>query len=66
MPWYLRALSSPLAVDVQRNPLPAIFLAAVVCVLLWFLVSLARRRDERRAGRKRDLSGWRSRQPPRY
>ena len=66
MPWYLLARSFPLAFDVQRDPLPAIFLAAVVCAILWFLVSMARHRDERRAGRKGDLSGWRSRQPPRF
>jgi hypothetical protein len=51
-------------IDVQRDPKPAIFLAVVISLILWFLVTLARRREVRRA-RNRDLSGWRSRQPPR-
>ena len=74
MPTYLAALSTGirttavlLGIDVQKDPTPALFLAALVCVALWFLVGQARRRDARRANRNRDrdLSGWRSRQPPR-
>jgi hypothetical protein len=67
MSWYLGAASLPIGFDAQQNPVPALFLFAVVCLLLWFLVVQARRRDERKAKRgDRDLSGWRSRQPPRY
>jgi hypothetical protein len=62
MLWYYVA-ASLFHIDVQRDPKPAIFLAVVACLLLWFLVGLARRREVRR--RNRDLSGWRSRQPPR-
>lgn len=57
----------PIGIDVQRNPVPALLLFAAATVLLWFLVAQARRRDARRSNRgDRDLSGWRSRQPPRY
>jgi hypothetical protein len=63
MPWYFVALTV-FHIDVQRDPKPAILLAIVVALLLWVLVGLARRREVRRA-RNRDLSGWRSRQPPR-
>jgi hypothetical protein len=62
MLWYYVA-ASLVRIDVQRDPKPAIFLVAVVCLLLWVLVGLARRREVRR--RNRDLSGWRSRQTPR-
>ena len=64
MLWYLGILSPPVAIDFQKSPIPALFLFAVVSVLLWFAVGRARRRDERRA-RVRDLVQWRSR-PPRY
>jgi hypothetical protein len=63
MTWYLAA-SSLLHIDVQKNPLPAVFVAAVICVILYFLVGVARRREARRRSRGRDLSGWRSRLPP--
>jgi len=66
MTWYLGAASMPVGIDAQKNPVPALLLFALVCFLLWFLVVQARRRDTRRANRDRDLSGWRSRQPPRY
>jgi len=57
-------LSAPLAVDFQSSPIPALVVFAIACPVLWFAVSRARRRDERRA-RARDLVQWRSR-PPRY
>ena len=57
------AASSLLHIDAQKDPLPAVFLAAVVCILLYFLVGMAKRREHRRRSR-RDLSGWRSRLPP--
>jgi len=67
MAWYVGTVSRPVGFDAQRNPVPAILLFALVCFVLWFLVVQARRRDDRRAKRgDRDLSGWRSRQPPRY
>jgi uncharacterized integral membrane protein len=59
------AAASLLHIDAQKNPLPAIFVAAVIGVLLYFLVGAARRREARRTSRGRDLSGWRSRLPPR-
>jgi hypothetical protein len=58
MPWYLLALFK---IDAQRNPLPAILLTAAIAVVLVFLVSFARHRDENRKARG-DLSGWRSRE----
>jgi hypothetical protein len=64
MLWHLDAASMPIAVNFQTSPYPALFLFAVISVLLWFAVGRARRRDERRA-RVRDLVQWRSR-PPRY
>ena len=67
MSWYLGVSSLPVGIDAQKNPVPALLLFALVCFVLWFLVVQARRRDARRANRgDRDLSGWRSRQPPRY
>jgi len=63
MTWYLAA-SSLLHIDAQKDPLPAIFLVAVICVILYFLVGTAKRREAKRASRGRDLSGWRSRLPP--
>ena len=66
MTWYLEALSMPIRIDAQTNPLPAILLFGVVCALLWFAVASARHRETRRAAKEQDLSGWRSRQPPRY
>jgi hypothetical protein len=63
MTWYLAA-SSLLHIDVQKDPLPAVMLAAVICLLLYFLVGATRRREARRRSRGRDLSGWRSRIPP--
>ena len=63
MAWYLAA-SSLFHIDAQKDPLPSIFLAAAICLILMFLVSATRRREARRAARRRDLSGWRSRLPP--
>jgi hypothetical protein len=57
-------LSAPLAIDFQSSPVPALVIFVLACPTLWFAVSRARRRDERRA-RARDLVQWRSR-PPRY
>jgi hypothetical protein len=65
MLWYLVAVTLPVRIDAQKDPIGPILAFAFACVVLWFLVSQARRRDARRA-RGRDLSGWRSRQPPRY
>jgi hypothetical protein len=61
---YLGMLSASLGVDFQSTPIPALFIFAVACPVLWFAVARARKRDERRA-RARDLVQWRSR-PPRY
>jgi hypothetical protein len=63
--WYLLAVSLPVKIDAQKNPTPALFLFAVACVLLWFAVSQARRRDARRSGLRRRSGSW-SRRPPRY
>jgi len=63
MTWYLAAMPL-LHIDAQKDPLPAIFLTVMICVVLYFLVGTARRREARRASRGRDLSGWRSRLPP--
>ncbi len=57
------AASSLLHIDAQKDPLPAVFVAALVCILLYVLVGLTKRRENRRRSR-RDLSGWRSRIPP--
>ena len=64
MPWNLVALSFPIHIDVQRDPLPGILIFVVLCAILVLLVSFARARDERRHKRG-DLSGWRSRERPR-
>jgi hypothetical protein len=60
---YLLALSLPVKIDAQKDPVPAILLFLVAAGLLWFLITLARRRDARRTGRRSDT--W-SRRPPRY
>ena len=62
---YLLAVSLPVKIDAQKNPLPALLLFAVACALLWLAVSQARRRDERRAGRGRRQDSW-SHRPRRY
>jgi hypothetical protein len=62
---YLLALSLPVKIDAQKNPLPAVFLFLLAAGLLWFLVVQARRRDARKAGRGRAGDSW-SRRPPRY
>jgi hypothetical protein len=62
---YLLAVSLPVKIDAQKDPLPSLLLFAVACALLWFAVSQARRRDARRAGRSR-RSDPGSRRPPRY
>jgi len=58
MSWYVLALFK---IDAQRNPMPAILLTLAIAVVLVFLVSFARHRDENRKARG-DLSGWRSRE----
>lgn len=63
--WYLVAVSLPVKIDAQTNPLPAILLFLVACALLWFFVSQARRRDARRSGRGPGSDTF-SRRPPRY
>jgi hypothetical protein len=55
--WYLGALFK---IDAQQNPAPAILLTLFIAIVLLFLVSFARHRDERRTARG-DLSDWRSR-----
>ena len=62
--WYLLAVSLPVKIDAQKDPLPALLLFAVACALLWFAVTQARRRDARRTGRGR-RSDPGSRRPPR-
>ena len=62
---YLLALSFPVKIDAQKDPVPALLLFAVAALLLWFLIAQARRRDARRAGRGRRSDTW-SRRPPRY
>ncbi len=62
---YLLALSAPVNIDAQKNPMPALFLFAIAAGLLWFAVAQARRRDARRAGQGRRSDSW-SRRPPRY
>jgi hypothetical protein len=62
---YLLAVSLPVKIDAQKDPVPAILLFAVAAALLWFLITQARRRDARRAGRGRRSDTW-SRRPPRY
>jgi hypothetical protein len=64
LPSYL-ALSLPINIDAQKNPVPAILLFLLVAALLWFLVSQARRRDARRARQRGGSDSW-SRRPPRY
>jgi hypothetical protein len=63
---YLLALSLPVDIDAQKDPLPALMLFALAAGLLWFFITLARRRDARKAsgqGRRDDTWG---RRPPRY
>jgi hypothetical protein len=62
---HLLAVSLPVKIDVQKDPVPALLLFALAALLLWFLVTLARRRDARRAGQGRRTDTW-SRRPPRY
>jgi len=67
MVWTLEALSMPIHIDAQKQPIAALCMFTALCLLVWFFVGIARRRDERRA-RVRDLSQWShraSRQPPR-
>jgi hypothetical protein len=59
------ALSLPVNIDAQKNPVPALLLFALAAGLLWFAVAQARRRDARRAGQDRRSDTW-SRRPPRY
>jgi hypothetical protein len=66
MLWYLEALSLPIRLNAQQNPVPPLIAAGVIFTLLWFLVAQARRRDARRTARGRDASGWRSRQSRRF
>ena len=47
MSWYFGTVSLPVGFDAQQNPVPAIFLFALVSLALWFLVAQARRRDAR-------------------
>ncbi len=54
-------LSGLMKIDAQQNPMPAILLTLAIAVVLLFLVSFARHRDEHRKARG-DLSGWRSRE----
>ena len=56
--WQLGALFK---IDAQQNPAPAILLTLFLAIVLLFLVSFARHRDENRRARG-DLSGWRSRE----
>jgi hypothetical protein len=56
--WQLGALFK---IDAQQNPAPAILLTLLIAIVLLFLVSFARHRDENRKARG-DLSGWRSRE----
>ena len=56
--WQLGALFK---IDAQQNPAPAILLTLFIAIVLLFLVSFARHRDENRKTRG-DLSGWRSRE----
>jgi hypothetical protein len=65
MAWFLLAVSMPIKIDAQNNPIPPLAIFAASCAILWLLTSQARKRDVRRA-RGRDLTAWRSRQPPRY
>ena len=62
--WYLEAVSLPVKIDAQKDPIPALLLFALACLVLWFLVVQARRRDARRTRGKRTDS-W-SRRPPRH
>jgi hypothetical protein len=62
---YFLALSLPVKIDAQKNPVPAILLFAVAAAVLWFAITLARHRDARRAGQGRRSDTW-SRRPPRY
>jgi hypothetical protein len=67
MVWTLEALSSPIHLDAQKHPIAALLVFSAFCLLVWFFIRIARRRDERRA-RVRDLSQWShrgSRPPPR-
>jgi len=65
--WYLEALATPIHIDAQKSPISAIAVFTVFCLLVWFAVGRAKRRDERRA-RVRDLTEWSSGRPrrPRY
>ena len=62
---YLIAVSLPVKIDAQKNPVPALALFALAAGLLWFAIVAARRRDARRAGQGRRSDTW-SRRPPRY
>jgi hypothetical protein len=62
---HLLALSLPVKLDAQKNPVPVLALFGLVVALWWFALAAARRRDARRAGRGRGSETW-SRRPPRY
>lgn len=57
MAWFSMALTF-LNINAQKNPVPVLFIAAVVCGLLWFLVVQARRREMRKAARPPKSDGW--------
>jgi hypothetical protein len=61
----LLALSLPVKIDAQKDPLPAVFLFLLAAGFLWFLVVQARRRDARKARSGRNGDSW-SRRPPRW
>jgi len=61
MLWYLLAIPFPVRFDVQKNPVPAIVMTIVFCVVLRLLIVTTARRDRSRAAR-RDSTGWRERQ----
>jgi ABC-type uncharacterized transport system permease subunit len=44
-------------IDAEKSPWGAIFAAIAIGVLLWFVVAQATRREERRAGTRRDRRG---------
>jgi hypothetical protein len=43
----LVAVNLPIKIDAQADPVPALLLAALVCLALWAMVSAMNRRDSR-------------------
>jgi hypothetical protein len=61
MPWSLAILGFFVHIDAEQDPWGALAAAAVAAGLLWFIVSQARHREERKAEAERQTPASRPR-----